>query len=318
MMVYLLFVVALVRTGTASTPSPFACKREEQTPHFPQFKNTVDAWDKCRGHCKDLGDGWKHNGHWWHHDTLKRRSKCHCVKDCPTSECPVGHLAYEETKMCSINGYTCTMTDGPKCCNGRIEETRKCIPCDETRLRRDVHQVYKTAGSCEVYRCRRGLFDIVRMCEESGEWCDAVKADEENCLPCSSCLEEHRKANKCPECLEVLDDCGEFRTKRQCKKWKGDGCVWIGKERPEGRYGSQTCIHRESVPDMHCILLTDKTSCEKFEACGWIGDHRGGCIDFTAADCKYYKNSHKKCEAREECEFVQNARQNRGTCVASE
>jgi len=297
-------------------PKP-PCQREEKGLSVKQLKNTNDAWDKCPGYCKRIGDGWAHNGHWWHDQENKGKSVCHCVKECPVyPECAVGELPLESTRKCSIQGYTCTATDGPECCNGRVEEKRKCIPCDETRLRRDIDQVYKTADSCEVYRCPRGLFDVVRMCEERGEWCDADdKADENGCLACSQCKEEDR-AQKCPECQNVpffytayntKAHCEDVRHKRLCKKM-GDDCVWVG----TGRKG--TCVHHDSIPDYHCTLLTHKMTCLQFDSCGWIG--RRGCIDFTPADCKYYRHNQEKCDKRKECEFDADAPK-RDRCRAS-
>lgn len=309
MLVYLLFAAALVRTSSAT------CQKQEKGLVVKQLQNTKDAWAKCPDYCKKIGDGWQHNGHWWPSKDHKGKSECHCVKGCPDApECAIGELPLKQTKKCSLKGYTCTATDGPECCNGRVEETRKCIPCDETRLRRDILEVYKTADSCEIYRCKRGFYDVVRLCKEQGEWCGDDEADQDGCLACSHCLAEDRAQNKCPECIDVpyINDtkahCEEVRHKRFCKKKTGDDCVWIGSAR------KGTCVHHDSIPDNHCTLVMHKMTCQQFDACGWVG--RRGCIDFTPDDCKYYRHNEKKCNKRPECEFDADASK-RNRCRAS-
>ncbi len=61
----------------------------------------------------------------------------------------MGELALPNTRMCQLNGYTCTFGDGPNCCNGREKESRKCIPCDETIYKKPQGSEYTKSGSCE-------------------------------------------------------------------------------------------------------------------------------------------------------------------------
>ena len=61
----------------------------------------------------------------------------------------MGELALPKTRMCQLNGYTCTFGDDPNCCDGREEETRKCIPCDETIYKKPQGSKYTKAGNCE-------------------------------------------------------------------------------------------------------------------------------------------------------------------------
>ena len=62
--------------------------------------------------------------------------------------CRKGELPLNETRYCQLNGYTCTIYDGPACCQGRSEETRPCVPCDETKLRKTDVLQYTTEGTC--------------------------------------------------------------------------------------------------------------------------------------------------------------------------
>ena len=65
-------------------------------------------------------------------------------------DCDKGEVPLTETQKCSLNGYTCLLTDGPDCCMGRATETRSCIPCDETHLAKPSgYTAYTTAGTCD-------------------------------------------------------------------------------------------------------------------------------------------------------------------------
>ena len=55
----------------------------------------------------------------------------------------------DKTRQCTGNGYTCLPNDGPKCCEGRNDDYRPCIPCDETNLKKPPGSVYILAGTCE-------------------------------------------------------------------------------------------------------------------------------------------------------------------------
>ena len=63
--------------------------------------------------------------------------------------CSIGELALRDTLKCQLNGYTCTNGDGTGCCAGRQEESRSCVPCDETRLRKPNGMKYTTEGNCD-------------------------------------------------------------------------------------------------------------------------------------------------------------------------
>ena len=64
-------------------------------------------------------------------------------------ECSFGELPLQDTRGCQSNGYTCTDGDGPSCCEGRPEELRNCVPCDETMQIKPNGAVYTTAGNCD-------------------------------------------------------------------------------------------------------------------------------------------------------------------------
>ena len=63
--------------------------------------------------------------------------------------CSIGELALQDTLQCQLNGYTCTNGDGARCCDGREDETRRCVPCDETRHKKPNGMKYVTPGNCE-------------------------------------------------------------------------------------------------------------------------------------------------------------------------
>ena len=63
--------------------------------------------------------------------------------------CSKGQLPLTETMKCQLNGYTCTMGDGPDCCVSRNAETRDCIPCDETWQIKPPNTDYTTPGKCD-------------------------------------------------------------------------------------------------------------------------------------------------------------------------
>lgn len=299
------------------TPSAAPCTPEENGLSGEQLKNTNAANKKCPGRCKALGDGWMHNGHWWHDNEIKGNSICHCVKGCSDDPCPVGFLALEETKKCSIDDYTCIALDGPECCNGRLEDTRKCIPCDETMLRRGIHETYSTAGSCDVYRCPRGSFDTVHACDVFGEFCDHEEAVD-NCLTCWKCFDQGAywavvdgvTYPKCPECPDYATvyapskgacrgghapdkDAGRtLHGRRDCKAMcdANDDCTGyvLG---PNGANWCETYFSKGIEGDRrkaftcyseapHCWDIRTKRHCNNADdGCVWVGDqHEGKCI----------------------------------------
>ena len=65
-------------------------------------------------------------------------------------ECNKGELPLYDTKECQSNGYTCVHSDGSACCSGRQQETRPCVPCDETRLKKTDGLQYTTPGACDA------------------------------------------------------------------------------------------------------------------------------------------------------------------------
>ena len=65
------------------------------------------------------------------------------------TSCNIGEIPLNETRKCQKNGYTCHLLDGPKCCKNRLVESRPCIPCDETKLRKPSGSSYSQAGTCE-------------------------------------------------------------------------------------------------------------------------------------------------------------------------
>ena len=66
------------------------------------------------------------------------------------AECGKGELPLSDTKKCQLNGYTCVHSDGPLCCLGRQPETRPCVPCAETRLKKAQVLQYTTEGTCDA------------------------------------------------------------------------------------------------------------------------------------------------------------------------
>ena len=65
----------------------------------------------------------------------------------------------DETAKCTLNGKTCLEypEDGPYCCDGRDDDDRPCIPCDETNLKKPPGSAYTLAGTCEygnIYKSR--------------------------------------------------------------------------------------------------------------------------------------------------------------------
>jgi len=69
-------------------------------------------------------------------------------QDC-TDACEPGELPLDKTMKCQKNGYTCvTGVDGHLCCEDRYPETRDCIPCDETYLKKPEDAEYVTPGTC--------------------------------------------------------------------------------------------------------------------------------------------------------------------------
>ena len=58
-------------------------------------------------------------------------------------------IPLSQTQKCQSNGYTCTLDDGPKCCEKRKPETRVCVPCDETRYKKPIGAYYIKAGTCQ-------------------------------------------------------------------------------------------------------------------------------------------------------------------------
>ena len=64
-------------------------------------------------------------------------------------ECKEGEIPLSETRKCQSDGYTCHLNDGSSCCNARSPETRPCIPCDETMLKKPLGSIYSKAGTCD-------------------------------------------------------------------------------------------------------------------------------------------------------------------------
>ena len=74
--------------------------------------------------------------------------------------CKAGEIPLSETRKCQSNGYTCHLNDGAGCCNGRQEEKRQCVPCDETYLKKSSGY-YNRAGSCDyVPGIRNHILDL--------------------------------------------------------------------------------------------------------------------------------------------------------------
>ena len=64
-------------------------------------------------------------------------------------ECKTGEIPLSETQKCQSDGYTCHLNDGSSCCYARSPETRSCIPCDETYLKKPLGSIYSKAGTCD-------------------------------------------------------------------------------------------------------------------------------------------------------------------------
>ena len=74
--------------------------------------------------------------------------------------CKEGEIPLSETRKCKSGGYTCHLNDGAGCCNGRQEEKRQCVPCDETYLKKSSGY-YNRAGSCDyVPGTRNHILDL--------------------------------------------------------------------------------------------------------------------------------------------------------------
>ena len=73
-----------------------------------------------------------------------------------------------QTQKCQSSGKTCVLggiqdgfgPDGSACCSGRSEETRSCVPCDETKLKKPSGSVYTMAGSCNHVQGTYFLFSV--------------------------------------------------------------------------------------------------------------------------------------------------------------
>ena len=72
------------------------------------------------------------------------------------AKCEKGHLFLEDTYKCHGKGYTCSIGDNNDCCKGKNVESRKCIPCDETRHKKPDDSEYTESGNCE-YMSSNGI-----------------------------------------------------------------------------------------------------------------------------------------------------------------
>jgi len=72
-----------------------------------------------------------------------------CDPFTPKPDCGIGVLPLSDTSGCTSDHYTCTSKDGPNCCENRRKETRPCIPCDQTAMKKPENSAYTTKGSCE-------------------------------------------------------------------------------------------------------------------------------------------------------------------------
>ena len=67
----------------------------------------------------------------------------------------MGHLALENTRKCQKNGYVCSTGDEDDCCRDKDTETRRCIPCDETRHKKPNESMYINLGNCD-FKTKKG------------------------------------------------------------------------------------------------------------------------------------------------------------------
>ena len=78
------------------------------------------------------------------------------------STCQKGELSLIDTHKCHRNGYVCSIGDKEDCCDGKKIETRKCIPCDETRHKKPDGSEYIENGNCE-YKKPNGNTDYAKF-----------------------------------------------------------------------------------------------------------------------------------------------------------
>jgi len=129
--------------------------------------------------------------------SLDFRWEYYAMDDCYV--CPVGELALEDTLKCQLNGYTCTPGDGGKCCDGRQEETRKCVPCDETHQKKPKGTTYTRSGTCKFESLASSENTFCRRTYEGGciRWQDLALQEYSGVYSVEQC---HKLCSETTEC----------------------------------------------------------------------------------------------------------------------
>ena len=108
---------------------------------------------------------------------------------------------------CQKYGYTCiTAGDGHLCCQGREPETRDCVPCDETLLRKPANAKYVNPGTCvaclpgelplkDTMKCQKDGYTCI-LAGDGYQCCAGREPETRECVPCDQTMQKKPRGTK--------------------------------------------------------------------------------------------------------------------------